>query len=342
MSDDDPSTRWDQWGRDFATSALASSAFPLLLPSRRLKRPAGDYRDTPIVLAGGSCAPDEVLRMSPVSAAAQPDWYPFDGVDGGLIDNDPVDVVRDELNDRDPLACNPRGGDETWRAVLMINPLLGGQDADAPPARNLSLSGALPALLRALIDQARSRPSDIALAQREDIYSRFLVAPTLSGAPHSESSNSLAGSSLGGLGGYLCRAFRAHDYQLGRRNAQRVLADRLVLPQAHPIFRGWTPEQRARYATPAGDELPIIPLVGELHPRRGREEALPPWPLSQVEPRRFGPAIDRRLQALYRALIPGWWIRLLLYPLWRILVRWQIRNRLINAMVRGLRQHGLL
>ena len=336
----DPAAAWDRWGHGYATAALASAAFPLLLPARPLQHLAADARALQIVLRGGACAPDQAVAAVPAGGATGLRDRAFDGVDGGLIDNDPVDAVRSELNDRDPLACNPRDGLVSDRAVLQVNPLLGtSATPSGVPWLPTTLGNALPRLLSTLLNQAHLRMEDLALATREDVYSRFLIAPHAEADPSTASSRALAGGSLGGLGGYLCREFRLHDYRLGRRNAQQALANHLLLPEDNPLFADWTAAQRARYA--AGDrELPIIPLVGRLHPRHGEEEPLPDWPRGQADPAAFGPAFDRRLNLVYRHLAP-WWARWLLAPLWHLFVRRRIRNGLVAAMAAGLRQHGL-
>jgi len=338
----DPLAKREGRWRDFAMAALASAAFPAMLPARQLRRRAADYSDMPIVLPGGPGKPAEVVSVSPIGSEVGDGWYEFAAVDGGLIDNDPVDVVRVELNERDVLARNPREGDLSTRAVLAVNPLLGDDAPAQSSARQFTVSRVLPALLRTLLDQVRFRPTDVALALREDVYSRFLIAPTPSGTTGSESSRHLAGANLGGFGGYLAREFREHDFRLGRRNAQLFLADRLTLPRTNPLFAQWGATQRARYEIPGSDELPIIPLVGKLHPRHGQAEPQPAWPLGYSDPDALAPLLDRRLEAVYWRMLRSLLLRLILYPGWRLLVRWQLRNRLCAALKAGLRKHGLL
>lgn len=331
---------WDTWGKRFATAALASAGFPVFLPPRRLKPHARQYIDAPFVLHGGDCAPDRLQLASPVGAAAL-SGYEFDAVDGGLIDNDAVDLVRMELaNSRDPRACNPRDGLLSRRAVLMVDPMLGAPSEPIEASHPATLGSAVTGLLRTFLDQARLKPEDIALATQENLYSRFIIVPRRGEAVRKRPSDDLAGASLGGLGGYLACDFRRHDFLLGRRNAQQALAEHFVLRSKNPLFDGWTAAQRERYRVPGRDELPVIPLVGALHPRKGTEEPLPEWPLHKAHPAAFSPALGSRLNALYCHLLQPWWIRLALYPLW-LLVRGAIRRRLVAAMIVGLRKHGL-
>lgn len=301
----DPRDKPDAW-RDFATAALASAAFPVVLPAQPLRRRS----------AGG--------------------WAAFPAVDGGVLVNDPTGLARDSL--REAGAAQAAG-----QAVLMVHPLVG--DDDVQPGHGphpIDMKGVLPAVLRALLDQVRVRPEDIRRALLEDDYGHFLIAPTATGSIGSESSRALAGASLGGFGGYLARRFREHDFRLGRRNAQHVFAHRLSLPPHHPLFAGWTDAQRSRFRIAANGELPIIPLVAALHPSHGDEEPLPDWPLRAADPEALAPAIDRRLQALYCRLLQPWFLRLLLYPLWMLFLRRGLRKAACASMTAALRKHRLL
>ena len=82
---------------------------------------------------------------------------------------------------------------------------------------------------------------------------------------------------LGGFGGFLDESFRAHDYQLGRRNCQKFLRDIFSVGEGHPFVGDWPAgvadrfrkqfslaEQRPRVAD---EQLPfaIVGLDGELH-----------------------------------------------------------------------------
>src|SRR5262249_9353228 len=84
---------------------------------------------------------------------------------------------------------------------------------------------------------------------------------------------------LGAFGGFLCREFPEHDYQLGRRNCQQFLRRHFVLDSKNPLFEHW-PKKAARNADfEFKDEKgqtfrTIIPLMGSAK----REVELPPWP----------------------------------------------------------------
>ena len=113
--------RLDGWGclRD---AALATSAFPGGLPARAFANPAAFYQAAPWCAPAGALgdAPSPVINLDVACAPERP--YEFWCVDGGLINNEPVEFARialaggrDVHNARDPRQCD--------RAVLMIDPL---------------------------------------------------------------------------------------------------------------------------------------------------------------------------------------------------------------------------
>lgn len=118
-------------------AALASSAFPLGLSPRvlehRFHRPGRDdcysTREWPVPLTG-ALDPDNGCRCT--SAQAIPaEWgelepgyaYRFLCVDGGVMNNEPLELARRLLAGAD--GRNPREGDRADRAVLMIDPFPG-------------------------------------------------------------------------------------------------------------------------------------------------------------------------------------------------------------------------
>lgn len=336
----EPDKRWDTWGKDLAAAALASSSVPLALPARRLQRPWSQFAGRQLPLPGCRDAPPRAVVIEPVHPKEDGDVRTFDGVDGGLIDNTALAAVRAELNGRDVLACNARTADAVRRAVLLVDPLLGtGPAPSAPTQHPDSLAAQLAGLVRLWGEQARVNRADLALALDETVYSRFLISPGRTMVNQGGCAD-LAGAWLGGLGGYLSRDFRRHDFLLGRRNAQQALATHLTLPAHHPLFSRWTEPQRRRHAVGPQGELPIVPVLGPLHPAHAGEEKFADWPILAVDPSSFGRAIDSRLQTLYSALLPVA-VRWLAYLPWRLLLRPLLRRALVRALGQGLREHRL-
>ncbi len=183
-------------------------------------------------------------------------------------------------------------------------------------------------------------------------------------APEARTRVHLACGSVGGFGGFLCEDFRAHDFQLGRRNCQQFLRTTFALPDEeanrNPLFAtGWTEAARAHFRivegadglerprgeTPdAGDKvyLPIIPLWGTA----AEEVPLMDWP-------RYGPVqletlrgqFTKRLDAVIRRLIDRHvhnpFRRLALRGARRFLVK-RLAESLVRTVAEDLTARGLI
>jgi len=115
-------TKWNNaaWKR-FALAALASGAFPVGLPPRALERNRSDYNRMQIALADASGV---ALAISPAWPHAPEPKYQFLSVDGGCVDNEPLELARVELSGG-PLLKNERSGTQARK----------GRDHDRPVCR---------------------------------------------------------------------------------------------------------------------------------------------------------------------------------------------------------------
>jgi len=299
--------------KDYAVCALASAAFPVGLAPRLIGATLGkdskpdEYKDRrlPIDALGGE--PMTSPEWLPTVRAEDPFW--FTTADGGIIDNDPFEYARFSLKNRltpeDPSNSEapatlkledhlPSALDKVDRAVIMVSPFPelkpiapGGQPAS-------DLVSSFSALLPALIDQARFKPSEIVLAADRKHGSRYLIGPSRvidDGTPDGkEQRYGIASGLLGGFGGFVARSFRDHDFQLGRRNCQQFLRTAFALPLAqHNVIGSWQAgvdkskftailtEAEKKRKEP--ETYCIIPLFGTAK----AEVVLPPWPrISQV------------------------------------------------------------
>ena len=143
----------------------------------------------------------------------------------------------------------------------------------------------------------------------------------------------------------MSRDYREHDFQLGRHNAQCYLAERLTLDPNNPLFAQWTEAQRTHFEISPGGELPVIPLVGDLHPRQ-RKEQLPAWPSASIQIELLKPKLQKRLDATTRGLLLSLLpksaaLRWVGWQGWR----WVLRKRACTSILRwarnGLEEHGL-
>ncbi|NWG87100.1 MAG: patatin-like phospholipase family protein [Hydrogenophilaceae bacterium] len=359
LSYPDEAAKWGGLWEKFAMASLASGAFPVGLSPRELVRRTSDYGKMPIVVPGGPGEAARVVEIRPVWSSANPDpgsEYRFVNVDGGTIDNEPLERARIELAGGDPLARNERDGLKADRAIVMVDPFVGPEKAGPSSMAETGLIGSLLATFTALKNQARFRPQDIALAMEDTIYSRYLIAPVRQDKANSDSGSSIACGSLGGFGGFMHSQYRQHDFYLGRRNCQRFLSQYLSLPVDNPLFAKWTAEQKQQYGVsvkrPDGStvtELPIIPLMPALNPKfqPAAEEKEPAWPKGVFDPASLEKPIKKRLDGLFDAMAheTKWDQKLLGLPFllgWHIYAKPKIAKTAIEAITKQLEQHGLI
>ena len=256
---------WDRYG----TCALASSAFPIGLAPRHLAAPIAGYLQRSYPIIGGANAirpsfpPDETAEFAALN------------VDGGLINNNPFDYAQFTL--MGDASAEKTAGAEADRAVVMVAPF------PEPPAflpKGQPVGELVPvirALFPALMNQARFKVGEIVPALNPDDHSRFLIAPhrKLNGK---EERYTIACGLLGGFGGFLDEKFRAHDFQLGRRNCQAFLRSTFTVPASNPIVAGMSGREQPLLAPDSATgqpaNRPIIPLLGDAQP----EVPLPYWP----------------------------------------------------------------
>jgi hypothetical protein len=288
-------------------AALASGAFPVGLAPRILgqqidsygkrlwKIPASDNRKS----STDRC--HDLQRIAPAWPENMEDDYRFVSVDGGVLDNEPLELVRRVLAGRGER--NERDGKRADRAVLLIDPFPFDHPFASEYEPDDDILRVIPALLGSMRAQARFKPDELVLAQSEDVYSRFLIAPKRRTDDGQPAEFAMASGLLGGFGGFLLRAFREHDFQLGRRNCQRFLRYHFALPskghKKNALFDGWTPKMKKRHAFVDGKQeyLPILPLMGSA------AEDIPAqvWPeYSESDLDNLRKNIDRRINAVVK------------------------------------------
>ena len=259
-------------------AAKATGAFPLFLSPRKIARRAQDYMHSPW---------EPISNINP--PVVQPHWglKPGDtietlNVDGGVTDNDPFQLAHDFLAIHNPMATvdpqtaelsNPSDSDKANCAVLTVAPFPA-DDVFSPNYNfdeNSGVLGMLPNLFTALISQSRFLGESLTAVMTGTSFSRFVLAPSDTGRPDTEA---LQGGLLNAFGGFFERGFRAHDYQLGRRNCQKFLSDHFRLAVANPIIDGGLSKLNAAGKAEVMKSfdpnnlgtLPIIPLCGTALP----------------------------------------------------------------------------
>jgi Patatin-like phospholipase len=370
----DPET----WGV-LQDATVATGAFPVGLAAQVLNRPPSqyDHREWAIptpCAADPACSTDVWKAIPPlwptIDAAAATAAkagttfeYEYLCVDGGVTNNEPLDLARRILAGAD--GVNPSEGDKATRAVIMVMPFPNAGPFDVEYSSRLNLLGLLSAIFSSLISQARFKPEELILADNPDVYSRFLIVPRRGYRDDGTLEPfAIACGSLDGFGGFLSRRFREHDYQLGRRNCQWFLKQYFALPSEgegrNKLFDNWTDEAKARHrvvlsrpataTSPARqvnlDFLPIIPLMGTAAP----DVPMPVWPtylpgdFAELRPR-----VARRLRRVVGALIDqniefpffGPPIRWTLKIVWRIMSG-QAVGKIMQAIKGDLTKRGLM
>lgn len=307
----------------FKAATLGTGAFPLALRPRTVRRPREDYEFRALLhprsaLAEASRRTEPLEPPPPWAGECRPDWeteagreYAMLCVDGGAMDNEPLELVRRALAGWN--GTNPRSGDLANRATILIDPFPNKDDPG--PADEVGLAGTVLPLFDALVRNARFKAEDLALAASPDTYSRFLIAPSRGGSWSAP--GAIASGYLGGFMGFFAEPYRHHDFMLGRRNARSFLRRHLVLPRTNPLFGRkqdpplWSDADIERWGVarvPGGprDHLPVVPLCGRLWAddaaAEDRIEPLPEWPRGAFAARSTTPMIRARAEAAARIL----------------------------------------
>lgn len=279
-----------------ATAAQATGAFPLALRAVPLSRDPDDYA-WQFVYPSAAAAGDTLPFAQPAWDGNAPRPYTFHSADGGIINNEPFEVAHRALAGY--LGRNTRNGTDARRAVVMIDPFTDGPTcAECTEPWLVDVARALGA---SLMQQARFKPMDVVLAQSQQVFSRFLVAPL---RHHGASKWAVAGGGLGAFLGFFSRHYRRHDFLLGRANCAEFLREFFVLPADNKLFEPFL--QRLGAAGTGAfcsrerpGHMQIIPLVGSA----AQPQPEPDWPQGQ-----FGgydaiaDKVERRAQQVFVAL----------------------------------------
>ncbi len=259
-------------------AAKATGAFPLFLAPRKIDRSAADYLSSP----WEPISLTDPVEVPPHWTLKPEDAFTTLNVDGGVTDNDPFELSHDYLAVHNPLAkidpitgdlMNPREADKANCAVLTVAPFPAMDlfDPNYNFDKNSSVFGMLPNLFTALVGQSRFLGESLTAVLGGESFSRFVMAPSDTDNPND---SALQCATLGAFGGFFERGFRAHDYQLGRRNCQKFLRDHFRLSADNPVihaglqkFDAATREAiLATFDPGKSGFLPIIPLCGSALP----------------------------------------------------------------------------
>lgn len=282
-------------------AVAASAAVPVGFRSRLIQQQGSVYLQRPWVVP----APPESrfhteLKSIPPGYDPMPPDYGYWSVDGGMVDNEPVELGRRILAGAG--SRNPRGATTAYRALLLLDPFPDAMPAYTPPGPMPGMLAVAGSLFSVWLQQTRFKPGELELAAAEDVRSRFLLAPVRhDGAQRLVGAPAICGGGLGGFAAFLSQLYRLHDFQLGRRNMQKFLRDHFTLAPDNPIVSDWIARhpQAAQGWFDADGEFPIIPLCGTA----AQEVPLYPWPAGVPLAEECTPLIEQRLKVMVPRLL---------------------------------------
>jgi hypothetical protein len=232
-------------------AAIATGAFPVGLSSRLIKRDTNEYK-TRISKDGRDIS--GLLKLD----TAENEPYYFVAVDGGTLNNEPIELARSVWEkytekekqgmtsfqayqntkaDREIGVTESKKSKKDY-ALILIDPFPDlsdmGKNATDEDTDLLNIIGPIVGALRA---QSLFKMEELLRAGDGD--GSYLVAPIRYDATGTKAKNAIACGFMAGFGGFLAQEFRAHDYQLGRRNAQRFLSTYFRITEQEAKDRGW-------------------------------------------------------------------------------------------------------
>lgn len=334
-------------------AAIGTGAFPGGLSAVRLRKRFKEYDDMRWTVP--EYDPDSG-GYAMVERNIPPDWpdpkpgmeemFPFVSVDGGVFNNEPFDLARRALaGDK---KRNSREAHKAKAAMLMIDPFPNqpGYKLDKKVEEPNMLSS-LGSLIGAMLAQGRFKAEDVHLAAREDIYSRFLIIPKKTGSPFN-----IACGSIDGFGGFIDKSFRIHDFELGRRNAQRFFQKHFALEykkdlkKEYDLFKSWVDDkemmEKFSYTHGGKTYIPLIPLMGALNDPIPKP-AFTPLSVSEIESRYKGPIRDR-VKALMKNINREYTSGMLNFGL-KLLIGLKAKkfgDKALDAMIKMLKEDGLI
>ncbi|MDB5248788.1 MAG: patatin-like phospholipase family protein [Segetibacter sp.] len=327
-------------------AAMATGAFPVGLKSRLLKRKSSDVNLIPWCI--------DITKQFPVPGEECETL----NVDGGVINNEPFEKVRDVLMKRtgQDVSDDYQDYKKFKSTVLMIDPFPSTKPAEFKPDQKLFQVIGL--TLGAILEQMRSKPVDLDNAMNPVRAGQFLIAPSRKRQKIDGEMEEVAGDkaiacgAFSGFAGFISKEFRVHDYFLGRFNCETFLRDYFTIPaedaEINEIFKnGYAGTDKKKFTAKDG-KIQIIPIFSPRPP----ENYFPiptfsgggTWPTIKArkidELRR---PVKKRVQALImNAVKVNWYKRILLWAGAKILLNGVLTTSAMSTIKEALRKHELL
>jgi predicted acylesterase/phospholipase RssA len=327
-------------------AAMATGAFPVGLRSRKLTRKSGHINKIPWCL--------EITKDNPVKDGD----YETLNVDGGMINNEPFEKVRDVLKDRTGQTNSQDYQDfnKFESTVLMVDPFPstkpGAFDCDG------KLFKVIGQTFNAMMQQIRAKPRTLCDALDAGKAGQFLIAPSRKRPRIDGTMEDVAGDkaiacgAFDGFSGFMNKEFRVHDYFLGRFNCEMFLRNYFTIPaeaiEQNEIFRsGYEGTDKSKFRgadgsyqiipifspAPAADHFPI--------PKFSNGSNWPVIPESKIDA--FRPHVKKRVQALImNAVKIKGFNRFLLWMGSLVLLNRVLTNNAMSTIKQALMKHHLM
>ncbi|MBD3581369.1 patatin-like phospholipase family protein [Flavobacterium selenitireducens] len=345
-------------------AAMATGAFPVGLQSRIIEREARYVKDIPWLR--------DIFNNSPLTSATVRTL----NVDGGMINNEPYEKVRDLLDDftikerqlkevsldkRRELLSKINSTYESFEnTIMMIDPFPSKSPGEFK--FDQALFPVIGKTLSAMTAQMRAKPLDYRVGMFMADAGKFIISPSRQirdedGKLVNElfGEKAIACGALGGFGGFIDKEFRIHDYFLGRHNCEVFLRDYFTVPadalELNPIFAaGYSGIDKTRFGSMATGDMryQIIPIFTD-RPVPGTF-AMPvfssgtDWPsLSEKDLERFSGPVKQRVEKIILNLSDFNWLTSgLLWIGSRAVLRRLIKNKVMEAIKASLSDWELL
>jgi predicted acylesterase/phospholipase RssA len=331
-------------------AAMATGAFPVGLRSRVLDRGSG--------YVNANVWNSSITSSFPVAGPS----YLSLNVDGGVINNEPYEKVRDVLNAMSKNTSANKSErqkindhyDSFTSTVLMIDPF----PSAAPPDKyepKTKLSEVVASTLGAMFSQMRAKHLQIEEALDPGNAGQFLIAPSRQIHTNEKSldavgDRAIACGAMNGFSGFLSKEFRVHDFFLGRYNCDIFLRKYFTVPAGvvldHPVFGpGYRDVDLKKFTAPDGS-VQIIPVFSDAP----TEFPIPQfsngtnWPtMSEEAVDAYSSLIKKRVNTILLKTVNVTGInRLLLWIGSKVLINRKITDAVLAAVKKSLRDQLLL
>jgi hypothetical protein len=322
--------------------AMATGAFPVGLRARKVSRPK-KYIDQL------SWLKDNIDASTIINEP-----YNTLNIDGGLINNEPFERVREILSgitgQHKTEEMNNYNVNKS--TVILIDPFPSELEKFNADDHLFKVVGST---FSAMLSQLRIKPKDLIDAMSTECAGQYLIAPTrcIKNAEgedvRTEGSKAIAGGSFGGFGGFIDKEFRIHDYLLGRANCEKFLLDYFTVPADtnNPIFiKGYLNADRSKFTSLKTNGLQIIPIFKKrVNPfPLAKFSSGTDWPVSSDRKiNEYRPLIKKRIQSII--LNANNWDFLTKALLWiglKVVINRKVAGLVLGEIKKSFRKHQQL